>query len=356
MRAAVMRGIDNVEIRDDVTANAPGPGEVRLQMRATGVCHSDLSGVNGTAPIGVPVVLGHEGAGVVIDIGAGVDDVQVGDHVIIAWTAPCGSCRFCLGGQANLCLTVLFRTTARFTCGDEQIEGFAGVGTFAEQVTLPHEAVIPIPKDVPFEIASLVGCAVMTGVGAAINTAKVQPGSSVLVLGCGGVGISAIQGARIVGAAEIIAVDRVQAKLEDAHRFGASHAVTPEDLHAVMLELTGGDGFDYAFEAIGSAVTMRTAFDMTRRGGTTCIVGAGRSEEKLEFSAFELFFAERNLVGSYYGSGNVRTDFHRLLRLWRTGRLDLDGMVSRRVGLEDLPAAFEAMERGEVIRTVIEFG
>jgi S-(hydroxymethyl)glutathione dehydrogenase/alcohol dehydrogenase len=346
---------EKVEIRDDVEAHAPEAGEVRLHIRATGVCHSDLSGLNGTAPIGFPCVLGHEGAGEVIQVGQGVTDVAVGDHVIIAWTPPCGACRFCLGGQPHLCLTVMLSSRPRFSCGDTLIEGFAGVGTFAEEVTVPREAVVPIPKDVPFHVASLVGCAVMTGVGAAINTAKVTPGSSVLVLGCGGVGISAIQGARIAGAAEIVAVDRVADKLAAAHHFGATEAVDPDGLPDVMRSITGGDGFDFAFEAIGSAATMRTAFDMTRRGGTTCIVGAGPMDQVVEFSAFELFFAEKHLTGSYYGSGNVKTDFHRLLRLWRAGRLDLDSMISQRITIDALQDAFGAMERGEGIRTVIEF-
>jgi S-(hydroxymethyl)glutathione dehydrogenase/alcohol dehydrogenase len=222
-------------------------------------------------------------------------------------------------------------------------------------MTVPHEAIVPIPDDVPFHLASLIGCAVMTGVGAAINTARVTPGSSVVVFGCGGVGISAIQGARIAGAAEIVAVDRVDSKLDIARGFGATHAVQPDGVAELVTALTGGDGFDFAFEAIGNATTMRTAFDVTRRGGTTCIVGSGPIDQVVQFSAFELFFAEKQLTGSYYGSGNVRTDFHRLLRLWRTGRLDLESMVTRRIGLDEVEAAFGAMERGEVIRTVIEF-
>lgn len=355
MRAALLYGVnEKIEVRDDVETDAPQPGEVKLRMRATGVCHSDLSGINGTAPVGLPCVLGHEGAGEVVEVSEGVSNVQVGDHVILAWTPPCGSCRYCLGGQPHLCLTVMLSSRPRFSCGGETIGGFAGIGTFSEEITVAHEAVVPIPADVPFHLASLIGCAVMTGVGAAINTARVTPGSSVVVLGCGGVGISIIQGARIAGAAEIVAVDRVDAKLEDAQRFGATHVAQPDELASVMSAVTG-DGFDFGFEAIGTAATMRTAFDMTRRGGTTCIVGAGPMDQVVELSAFELFFAEKRLTGSYYGSGNVRTDFHKLLRLWRTGRLDLEGMVSRRIPIDEVQDAFGAMERGEVIRTVIEF-
>jgi S-(hydroxymethyl)glutathione dehydrogenase/alcohol dehydrogenase len=356
VRGAVLYGVnEQIEVRDDLEADRPQPGEVRLRMRATGVCHSDLSGLDGTAPVGFPCVMGHEGAGEVVELGDGVTDISVGDHAIIAWSPPCGTCRFCLGGQPHLCLTVLFRTRPRFRYGARHIEGFAGVGSFAEEVTLPREAVVTIPEDVPFHAASLIGCAVMTGVGAAINTAKVTPGASVLVLGCGGVGTSVIQGARIAGAAEIVAVDRVDAKLDLARGFGATDAVTPDQLPEIMGSITGGDGFDFAFEAIGSATTMRSAFDMTRRGGCTCIVGAGRPDQVVELSAFELFFAEKRLTGSYYGSGDVRSDFHRLIRLWRTGRLDLDAMVTQRIPIDNVNDAFAAMKRGEGIRTLIEF-
>ena len=355
MRAAVLYGVDEkVQVLDDVRADAPQPGEVRVRMRAAGVCHSDLSGLNGTAPVTLPCVMGHEGAGEVLEVGDGVTGVAVGDHVVIAWSPPCGSCRYCLGGQPHLCLTVLFRTRPRFLSGGEALEGFAGVGAFAEEVTLPVEAVVAIPRDVPFHAASLIGCAVMTGVGAALNTAKVSPGSSVLVLGCGGVGVSVIQGARIAGAAEIVAVDRQEAKLDLARHFGATDAVTPDELPERAQRVTAGDGFDFAFEVIGSAVTMRNAFDLTRRGGCTCIVGAGRPDQIVQLSAFELFWSEKRFTGSYYGSANVRTDFHRLIDHWRAGQLDLDAMVTNRIPIDDVNEAFAAMDRGEGIRTVIE--
>jgi S-(hydroxymethyl)glutathione dehydrogenase/alcohol dehydrogenase len=214
---------------------------------------------------------------------------------------------------------------------------------------------VKIDDDVPLEIASLVGCGVMTGVGAAINTAKVAPGSSVVVFGCGGVGISCIQGAKVARASTILAVDLADNKLEDALRFGATHACKPDEVDSMKASLTGGDGFDYAFEAIGLPVTMRASYDAIRRGGTACIVGVGKLTEMVSFSAFELFFSEKNLVGSYYGSADVRTDFHKLLGYWKDGQLDLDGMISRRIALDDINDAFEAMQRGEVIRQVIGF-
>jgi S-(hydroxymethyl)glutathione dehydrogenase/alcohol dehydrogenase len=218
---------------------------------------------------------------------------------------------------------------------------------------MPEEGVVKIDDDVPFDVASLIGCAVMTGVGAVINTAKVEPGSSVVVFGCGGVGISVIQGARIAGAAEIVAVDLVDEKLETAKGFGATHSVKPDDLAELQAEIGHGDGFDYAFEAIGNPVTMRAAYDAARRGGTAVIVGVGKMDEMLSFSAFELFYSEKALLSSYYGSTDVRSDFHLLLRLWRSGKLDLEGMITREISLDDINDALGALARGEVVRQVI---
>ncbi|MBA3302319.1 MAG: Zn-dependent alcohol dehydrogenase [Acidimicrobiia bacterium] len=357
MRAAVLRAVgdETLDLVDDVEVLGPGPGEVRVRIVASGVCHSDLSGMNGTIPTTTPAVLGHEGAGEVLAVGEGVSSVHVGDHAILSWMPPCGTCVDCIGGQPQLCtLGLTSGATPRFRSGGEFLHSFAGTGTFAEETVVPAQAVIAIDKEVPFDVASLVGCGVMTGVGAAINTARVKPGSSTVVFGCGGVGISVIQGCRIGGAAEIVAVDRVPAKLEMAKRLGATHAVAPEDLAGVQSDLTGGRGFDYAFEAVGSSVTIRAAFDATRRGGTTVVVGVGRLDDFVQLSAFELFFNEKNLKGSLYGSADVRTDFARLLRLWRAGKLDLEGMISARTGLDGVNDAFGAMQRGEVIRTVIE--
>lgn len=359
MRAAVLRNVgdEKVEVHDDVTVDDPGPGEVKVKIHATGVCHSDLSAMTGTIPNPLPAVLGHEGAGEIVAVGEGVTNVKEGDHIIVAWMPPCGACKFCLTGQANLCIQVLMKNSAamHFNVGGQPVFGFTGIGTFAEEVVMPSQAAVPIPNDVPFEIASLVGCGVMTGVGAAINAAKIEPGSTVIVYGCGGVGIAAIQGARIAGAAEIVAVDVVDSKLEDAKRFGATHAVKPNKVSDVSFELTSGDGFDYALECIGNPNTIRAAYDAVRRGGTAVIVGVGRADEMIEFNAFEFFWTEKTLRGTMYGSADVRVDFARVLRLWRSGRLDLEGMITRRLDLGDINDAFEAMRRGEVIRQVITF-
>lgn len=358
MRAAVLPGLNTpLEVRDDVEIGEPGPGEVKIAIAASGICHSDLSAQNGTLPMPLPCVPGHEGAGEVVAVGEHVTDVKVGDHVIVSWLPPCGKCRRCVEGQPHLCLTHLlsFIADPKFAYGENKIPGFAGTGTFAEEMLVPSYAAVPIPSDVPLDVASLIGCGVMTGVGAAINTAKVVPGSSVVVFGCGGVGISVIQGARIAGAAEIVAVDVLEPKLDLARRFGATHASTPDGLDSLKTQITGGEGFDYAFEVVGTPGTIRAAWDATRRGGTTVVVGAGSMTAMVEFSAYELFFMERRLLGSLYGSANVNTDFGRLIRLWREGKLDLEGLITQRIDLADVNDAFEALKRGEVLRSVIEF-
>jgi S-(hydroxymethyl)glutathione dehydrogenase/alcohol dehydrogenase len=363
MRAAICTAIGDgvagtLEIVDDVTIGELLPGEVRIRMHAAGICHSDLSAMDGTLPQWAPVIPGHEGAGEVIEVAADVTSCQVGDHVIVVWTPPCGKCTSCLRGEANLCTVFVFSLAAsqRFMRRDGSgVYGFAGTGTWVEESVLPEQAVVVIPDDVPYEIGALIGCGVTTGVGAAINTARVTPGSSVVVFGCGGVGISAIQGARLAGAAEIVAVDMVPSKLEDAQRFGATHGVHPKDLGAVQQSIADGEGFDYAFECVGVAPTFRAAWDATRRGGTTVIVGAGRQDAVLELNGFELFFSEKKLLGSYYGSADVRTEFHRLIRLWRAGRIDLEGMISTRLPLEEVGAGITALQSGEIIRQIVTF-
>jgi S-(hydroxymethyl)glutathione dehydrogenase/alcohol dehydrogenase len=360
MKAAILHNVgdDKLDVRDDVTTTAVGAGKVRIRLRATGVCHSDLSAMNGTIPVAVPAVLGHEGAGEVVEVGAGVTGLAEGDHVVVCWSPQCGACRECVTGQPQLCMAYMINafSDAHFQIdGTTPTFGMAGAGTFAEELILLEAGAIKIPNDVPFDVASLLGCGVMTGVGAAINAAQVEPGSSVVVFGCGGVGISVIQGARVAGAATIVAVDMVDSKLDWAKQFGATHAVKPEDLPLLQHELTGGAGFDYAFEVVGRSQTFKAAYDATRRGGTTVVVGVGRADDMVEFSAFDLFYNEKNLRGTYYGSANVRRDFPRLLDIWRSGQLDLEGMITRRIALEDVNDAFAALSSGEVIRQVITF-
>jgi S-(hydroxymethyl)glutathione dehydrogenase/alcohol dehydrogenase len=358
MRGAILMGLNQpLELRDDLEIIGPGPGQVHVKVAASGVCHSDLSLQNGTLPHPMPVVPGHEASGVVLGVGEGVTHVSEGDHVIMAFWPPCWNCWYCLHGEPHLCATFTEQAIGvpRIKTPDTPLFSYAGLGSFAEEAVVLGEAAVPIPKDVPLDIAALIGCGVMTGVGAALNTAKVQPGSSVVVFGCGGVGISVIQGARIAGATDIVAVDVVESKLEEAKKFGATHAVAPGQLNGVNNELTGGRGFDYAFEVVGRPETIRSAWDATRRGGMTVVVGAGAMDAMVPFSAFELFYQERTLQGCWYGSANVRVDFPKLLAFWRNGQLDLEGMITKRIKLDEINEAFDACAKGEVVRSVIEF-
>jgi S-(hydroxymethyl)glutathione dehydrogenase/alcohol dehydrogenase len=355
MRAAVMtRPGTPLDVRDDVELRAPGPGEVEVALHATGVCHTDLSVLEGRIPHPVPCVLGHEGAGAIAALGEGVDTLAVGQRVVLTWIASCGHCFFCRSGRPNLCPDAASNLTQRFTLDGTDLWAGIGTATFAERTVVPASMAIPLPDDVPIELAALLGCAVTTGVGAALNTAQVTPGSSVVVVGCGGVGINVVQGARIAGAAEIVAVDPVPEKREAARRFGATHSVDPEELAEVAPTLTSGLGFDFGFEAVGQPATIRAAWDATRRGGVTTVVGAGDADAQVAFNAFELFYFERQLRGCVYGSTNPALDVPRLLSLWRHGRLDLEGLVSRRGSLDDVNQAFETMRTGTEIRTVLD--
>ena len=359
MKAAVLNqvGDDKLELRDDVTTTDPGPDEVKIRVRASGICHSDLSAMNGTLPALAPGVVGHEGAGEVVEVGSAVRDMAPGDHVIVSFVPPCGGCSSCLRGQPHLCPvhTIAAFTTPRFLIDKTPVFGFAGCGTFAEEVVVPRTGAIRVAHDVPFEVAALVGCGVMTGVGAVINTAKVEPGSTVVVIGCGGVGISVIQGARLSGATVIVAVDPVQEKHALVKRFGATHATTPEGLADLVQSLTGGEGFDYAFEVVGLPSTIRSAYDAARRGGTAVIVGIGSATAKVEFSPQELAVMEKKLLGCFYGSADVRRDYDRMLSFWRAGRLDLEGMVSRRLSLDEINDGMRVLQGGSLVRQVVIF-
>ena len=359
VRAAVFTetGQDKAEVRDDVVVIDPVGDEVKVRIRATGVCHSDLSAMNGTLPQPPPCVLGHEASGEVIAVGDSAEGLAEGDRVIVLPVPPCGTCPSCLKGAGYLCLTYVIAGMAspRFRVGDEPYFGMAGSGTFSEEITLPTASVIKVPADVPFEVGALMGCGVMTGVGSVVNVAKVKPGDNVAIIGCGGVGISVMQAAKISGATPILAVDMVEPKLEWARQFGASHAVTPADVEAAKNELTAGEGFDHVFEVVGSATTIRAAYDLTRRGGQTILVGVGGSDTQVTFTPFELFLNDRQIIPSVFGRTEGRRDYERLIALWRAGLLNLEGMISNRLPLEGINDAFEAMRSGEVIRTVLHF-
>jgi S-(hydroxymethyl)glutathione dehydrogenase/alcohol dehydrogenase len=342
---------------EEVTPNPPGPREALVSVKASGVCHSDLSVINGTLPFPPPCILGHEGTGIVEEVGEQVTSLKEGDRVVAAFVPACGSCWQCLRDRAHLCDDAFASSMIpRGTRPDgTPVTTMTGLGTFAETMTVGEAALVKVETDLPDEQLALIGCGVTTGVGAALNTAKVEPGSSVAVIGCGGVGQAVIQGARIAGAARIFAIDPVELKRKTAEQLGATDLIDPAqgDPIAQVQELTGGRGSDYAFEVIGLPDTILQAFNTARRGGTVVIVGAPRMDATVTFPAFPLFYDEKKLLGCIYGSAQVKRDFPRFIALTETGRLDLGSMVSRRVGLDEVNEAFRAMQAGEVIRSVI---
>ncbi|MCM1950550.1 Zn-dependent alcohol dehydrogenase [Streptomyces hydrogenans] len=357
MRAAVLHeiGQDKLEVLDDVEAVGFGPGRVRIRVRATGLCHSDVSAMSGVLPQPAPFIPGHEGAGEILDVGDGVTGLAPGQRVLLCWLPACGGCAACRRGQTQLCLAGFMNAgTPNFKRPGGDVFGFAGTGTFTEEVVVDAGCAVPIPDDVPFDIAALIGCGVTTGLGAAINTAKVEAGSSVAVIGCGGVGISAIQGARLQGAAQIVAVDPVESRREAALRFGATEAVAPEALADAKQRITAGEGFDYVFEVVGKSATARTAYETTRRGGTLCVVGAGAMDDNLQLNMFELFFDEKRILPSMYGGGDVLRSYERAIALWRAGRIDLESLITHRVPLANINEALEQMRTGASLRTCIE--
>ncbi|WP_327230203.1 Zn-dependent alcohol dehydrogenase [Streptomyces murinus] len=357
MRAAVLHeiGQDKLGVLDDVEAAGFGPGKVRIRVRATGLCHSDLSAMNGVLPQPAPFVPGHEGAGEVLEVGEGVRHLKPGDRVVVCWLPACGACPACRRGQTELCLAGFMNAgTPNFRRPGGDVFGFAGTGTFAEEVVLDAGCAVPLPDDVPYDIAALIGCGVTTGLGAALNTADLTAGSSVAVIGCGGVGISAIQGARLKGAAEIVAVDPVPARRDAALRFGATRAVSPDGLAEAKQQVTGGEGFDYVFEVVGRSATARTAYENTRRGGTLVVVGAGAMDDFLQLNMFELFFDEKRILPSLYGGGDVVRSYERAIALWRSGRIDLAGLITHRVPLAAVNEALDQMRTGTALRTCIE--
>ncbi|MFI1012706.1 Zn-dependent alcohol dehydrogenase [Streptomyces sp. NPDC020965] len=357
MRAAVLHetGQDKLEVLDDVETVGFGPGKVRIRMRATGLCHSDVSAMSGVLPQPAPFIPGHEGAGEILDVGDGVTGLKRGDRVLLCWLPACGACPSCKRGQTHLCLAGFMNAgTPNFKRPGGDVFGFAGTGTFAEEVVVDAACAVPIPDDVPFDIAALIGCGVTTGIGAAINTAEVAVGSSVAVIGCGGVGVSAIQGARLKGAAQIVAVDLIASRREAALRFGATEAVAPDGLNDAKQRITAGEGFDYVFEVVGKSATARTAYEATRRGGTLCVVGAGAMDDHLQLNMFELFFDEKRILPSMYGGGDAVASYERAITLWRAGRIDLAGMITHRVALTEINDALEQMRTGVALRTCVE--
>ncbi|WP_424185709.1 zinc-binding dehydrogenase [Actinokineospora sp. G85] len=342
----------------DIVLPEPGPGRVRVRVVAAGVCHSDLSLSNGTLRQPVPAVLGHEGAGVVTAIGEGVTKVAVGDHVLLNWAPPCRECWFCDNGEPWLCAhnsDAAGIPHGTLADGTDLYPGL-GAGAFAEETIVPENGAVPIPDNVPLEQAAVLGCAVLTGVGAVFNTAKVQPGQAVLVVGVGGVGLSVLQAARVAGASPIIAVDVHAEKEELARAQGATHFLVSDDTTTkAVRKLTGGRGADVAFECVGIPATIRAAWSASRRGGHVVVVGVGSAKAMVEFSALELYWQGRTLTGCLFGSTDPDVDVPRLLALVAEGKLDVSALVTNTTDLTGVEAAFEDMRQGKGGRTLIRF-
>lgn len=346
---------------EDVDLERPRAGEVLVRMKAAGVCHSDLSVANGTVPMPLPMVLGHEGAGVVAEVGPGVTRVAAGDHVVLSFVPACGECWFCIRKEPHLCVRCdpsgrMWDGTTRLRLGSQELGSMSQLGCLAEYAVVPAMSVMPIDRSIPFPGAALVGCAVMTGVGAVANTARVEPGATVAVFGCGGVGLAGIQGARLVGAKQIIAIDVADNKLEYARRFGATDCVNAGgDPVAAVKALTGGIGVDYSFEMTGRPAVMEQAYAAARRGGTACIVGVGGYTESMRLNALMLAGEGKRILGCFYGSANFRVDMPNLLALYQAKRLDLDGLITRTYGIDAAPRAFADLEAGRNARGLILF-
>jgi S-(hydroxymethyl)glutathione dehydrogenase/alcohol dehydrogenase len=355
--AVVLDEAGEIGVREVVLPEA-GPGEVRVRLAAAGVCHSDLSFVNGTLMSPRPIVLGHEGAGIVEAVGDGVDHVKPGDRVLLNWTPACRDCWYCNNGESYLCPNSTQRATSPYAELDDGTPVFQAIstGAFAEQTVVGAAGVVPLPDGLPLEHAAVIGCAVLTGVGAVLNTADVQAGQSVAVVGLGGVGLSVVQGARIAGATTIIGVDASDAKESFAREAGATEfLIAGDDTVAKIQELTGGLGVDHSFEVVGTAATIKLAWSLARRGGNVTIVGVGGREEQISFSPLELWHFTRTIRPSYYGSSDPVRDVPRIADLIRNGEFNLDSLISDEIGLGDVPAAFERMRAGQGARSLIVF-
>ena len=355
VRAAVLSAPGESLRLADLDLPEPGPGQVRVRIAATGVCHSDLSLARGTLRQAMPVVLGHESAGTVVSVGDGVTSCAPGDRVVLCWAPPCGQCWFCGQGEPWLCERSSDAASTPYATVDGQ-DVYPGLSTggFAEETVVSERAVLPVPDAVPLEHAALVGCAVMTGVGAVLNTAKVRPGQSVLVVGLGGVGLSVVQGARLAGAGQVVVVDRSPDKLELARTMGATDVLEAGgELAKQVRGLTGKRGADHAFDCVGLAETIRASWSATRRGGTTTIVGIGGKDQQVSFSALELFHFARTVQGCVYGSTDPLVDIPKVLGFAAEGRLDLGALISGTVGLDGIDQAFADMSAGKGARTVV---
>jgi S-(hydroxymethyl)glutathione dehydrogenase/alcohol dehydrogenase len=357
VRALVATGLDQELAVADVRLPAPGPDQVRVRIRAAGVCHSDLSMFNGTLAPTFPLVLGHEAAGEVVEVGADVTRVRPGDHVVLNWRPPCRQCWLCTRGEPWLCVNAGAASAPRGTTADgAPLSVTLGVGGLAEQVVIGESAVVAVPDPLPFDQAALLGCAVLTGFGAVRNTARVQPGDSVLVIGLGGVGLSVLAAARAAGAGRIIATDLSPEKEGLARSLGATdYVVSDETLPKTVRGLTDKRGVDHAFECVGRSATIGAAWRSTRRGGQVTVIGMGALNDLVQLSALDIFDSARTLRSSVYGSADFDVEIPGLAAAVVDGSLDLKPLISHRIPLSDTPAAFDRMKRGEGARSVVIF-
>jgi S-(hydroxymethyl)glutathione dehydrogenase / alcohol dehydrogenase len=349
----------------EVDVEAPKAGEALVKMAAGGICHSDLHAMTGHLGSQLPAILGHEGSGVVAEIGPGVTSLKPGDHVIPLWRLACGTCEYCSDNRPALCAEGLqiratgrlLDGTSRYKYNGKEIKHFYGVSSFSEYAVVPERALLKIDKDFPLDKAALLGCGVITGVGAVFNCAKVKPGSTVAVIGCGGVGNNVVQGAAIAGAEKIIAVDQLPNKLEYAKKFGATHTVNAKETNPVeaIKALTGGKGVDYAFEVIGYPATARQAYDSLKKRGMAVLIGVAPMTMEVSVPIMSLVIEEKILTGSVYGSGRPRIDIPMFIDLYKAGKLKLDELLTRRYPFSQINEAYEALERGEGLRSVVTF-
>ncbi|MEY2472526.1 MAG: hypothetical protein QOK28_1855 [Actinomycetota bacterium] len=351
MRGVVFDGstttVRDIEVRD------PGPNEVRVRVAASGVCHSDLSVVNGTIPFPTPVVLGHEGAGVVEEIGAAVTTVKVGDHVVMSTLGNCGACRYCDAGQPTMCRSTFGQRPQPFTVDGEPAYAFANVSSFSEYTVVKANQCVPISKDVSLEVASLIGCGVVTGVGAVLNRAKVTHGQSAVVIGVGGIGLNVIQGLRLADALPIIAVDTNPAKEELARTFGATHFVDASKVDASEgIKAICRGGVDFSFECVGHPALIRTAIDILDWAGTCVILGVPPQGTEAAFNVSSMYL-DKTIMGCRYGSARPHRDFKLIVDLYLAGRLKLDELVTKTYKLDDVHAAIDDLHHGEVARGVL---
>jgi Zn-dependent alcohol dehydrogenase len=365
IRAAVLPGVGSRMEIAELDLAPPRAGEALVRLYASGVCHSDQNAIDGTATTPCPAVLGHEGAGVVEEVGPGVTRVRAGQHVALSWAPACGHCEECLRDLPHLCSQAwpamgtggLMDSTSRLSRDGEQIFHYSFLSTFASHAVVPEASLVPIPDDVPFDVAGLVGCAVTTGIGSVWFSAKARPGDRIAVIGCGGVGLSAVMGAAAVGAAPIVAVDVAQEKLDAARSLGATDTVLaspdPEET-AERVRAASGGGVDYAIEATGRPDAMRTAFLSTRIRGTAVLIGIPRADAVVELPALSIPRMERRVMGSLYGSARPDRDFLTILDQYRRGRLPLDRLISHRLPLEQVEDAFALLRSGSALRAVID--